>query len=269
MKRVIISLLTGLIFPCVCFAQHGVGYFLIAHRGGVVDSARAENSLPALEEAARHGFNMVEVDLRVTKDGVLIINHDADLKKYYGVDRRVSDVTWQEISLLRSDRGGSRVLRFEEVLQYCRGKMGVMIDNKIRGYDSALFEKVVALLRKYDLQRSALMIGTDESTDFFTGKVRLSCTRRQLEENRSKPGYKAGNYYLFASDIPKEDVDWARKEGIMVVGAVNEWHYAKSATPEEDAAGDIKKMQDAGVRCFQVDSGYEKFFRNSVTNNTQ
>ena len=80
MKRVIISLLTGLIFPCVCFAQHGAGYFLIAHRGGVVDSARAENSLPALEEAARHGFNMVEVDLRVTKDGVLIINHDADLK---------------------------------------------------------------------------------------------------------------------------------------------------------------------------------------------
>ena len=243
------------------YGQQAPGYFLIAHRGGIVDSTRAENSLPALEGAAKHGFNMVEVDLRVTKDGMLIINHDGDLKKYYGVDRKVTDMTWAELRELRSDRGGSRVLRFEEVLQYCKGrKMGVMIDNKIRGFDSVLFAQVVRLLKKYDLQRTALMIGTDESTDYFTGKVKLSCTRQQLEGNMLKAGYKADNYYLFSSDISKEDVEWAGRQKIMVVGAINEWHYVKSASPEEDAERDIRRLQAAGVRCFQIDSIYEKYF---------
>lgn len=264
--KVWVSLLVPLVvLNFAGFAQRAPGYFLIAHRGGIVDSSRAENSLPALEGAAEHGFDMVEIDLRVTKDGVLIINHDADLKKYYGVDRRVTDMTWPELQVLKSDRGGSGVLPFEEVLRYCRDKkMGVMIDNKIKGFDSLLFVRVVALLKKYKLQRTALMIGTDESTDFFTGKVKLSCTRRQLEDNRSKPGYKAGNYYLFSSDISKEDVEWAGKQGIMVVGAINEWHYARSARPEEDAERDIKKLRAAGVRCYQIDSIYERFFRTST-----
>ena len=265
MKVRTLLFVAGLVGGFCGFAQRTPGYFLIAHRGGIVDSMRAENSLPALEGAAKHGFNMVEIDMRVTKDGELIINHDADLKKYYGVDRRVTDMTWPELQILKSDRGGSRVLRLEEVLQYCRDKrMGVMIDNKIRGFDSVLFLRVVTLLKKYDLQRTALMIGTDESTDFFTGKVRLSCTRRQLEANMSKPGYKSSTYYLFSSDISKEDVAWAAKQGIMVVGAVNEWHYAKSAQPAEDAERDIRKLQAAGVRRFQIDSIYEQYFRASV-----
>ncbi|HEX5554141.1 MAG TPA: hypothetical protein VFX43_12930, partial [Chitinophagaceae bacterium] len=49
------------------------------------------------------------------------------------------------------------------------------------------------------LQRGALMIGTAESTPFFTGKIKLSCTRVQLERNMEKPGYAAENYYLFGT----------------------------------------------------------------------
>jgi len=54
----------------------------------------------------------VEVDLRMTKDSVLIIQHDANFKKYYGVNRAVTDMTWQEINTLRSDKDGCKVLRF-------------------------------------------------------------------------------------------------------------------------------------------------------------
>jgi glycerophosphoryl diester phosphodiesterase len=61
-----------------------------------------------------------------------------------------------------------------------KGKIGIMIDNKISGKDTVLFTKVIDLLKQYDLFRSALMIGTDESTDFFTGKIKLSCTRKQI-----------------------------------------------------------------------------------------
>ncbi|HSB91532.1 MAG TPA: glycerophosphodiester phosphodiesterase family protein, partial [Flavitalea sp.] len=93
-------------------------YYLIAHRGGVVDSTYTENGLPALLAAIKRGYNMVEIDLRVSKDNVLIIQHDNNFKRYYGVDKAVKEMTWEEISKLRSDKDNSRVLRFEEVLQH-------------------------------------------------------------------------------------------------------------------------------------------------------
>ena len=54
---------------------------LIAHRGGVVNSKSPENSLKALNEAINRGYYMVEVDVRLTKDGVLITHHDKDFKR--------------------------------------------------------------------------------------------------------------------------------------------------------------------------------------------
>src|SRR5690606_24765534 len=62
-------------------------YHLIAHRGGIVDSLTAENSLPALKKASKDGYWMVEVDLRLTRDSVLIIHHDPNFKRYFGVDK--------------------------------------------------------------------------------------------------------------------------------------------------------------------------------------
>ncbi|GAB4107899.1 hypothetical protein GCM10028791_03460 [Echinicola sediminis] len=51
-------------------------YQLIAHRGGVVNEDLAENSMGALNEAIRRGYDMVEIDVRLTKDSVFITHHD-------------------------------------------------------------------------------------------------------------------------------------------------------------------------------------------------
>ena len=240
-------------------------YYLVAHRGGIVDSTNTENSLPALRAAARKGYNMVEVDLRLTKDSVLIVQHDPTFKRYYGVDQSVNSMNWIDIRKLKSSVGGSRVLSFEEVLQECnKGGIQVMIDNKISGNDTVLFGKVVALLHLYHLQDSALMIGTSASTAFFTGKVKLSCTRKQLEENKTRPGYSPANYYLFVrpKDMTEADVNWAREEQVQVVGVINGFLYARSATPLKDAQEDIRKMLKAGITCFQLDSEFDDpFFR--------
>src|ERR1044072_5831991 len=80
-------------------------YYLIAHRGGVVDSTNSENSLSALQDAVERGYWMVESDMRVTKDSVLIILHDNNLKRFYGVDKPVSAMTWDKISKLHNAQG--------------------------------------------------------------------------------------------------------------------------------------------------------------------
>lgn len=232
---------------------------LIAHRGGVVDSTIAENSMAALKGAAAAGYWMVEIDVRTTKDGELVTNHDANLKRYYGIDKKITDMNWDEINKLQSP-SGAKVLKLEEVFAFCSGKLQVMIDNKIKGNDTSLFNRMLALLKKYKLNAEAMMIGTDESTEFFTGKIKLSCTRKQLEENMQKPGYKPANYYLFASDITSNDVSWAKANNILAVGVVNAWAY-KQKDVDTVAKQDAERLINTGATCFQIDSEFAEYFR--------
>lgn len=235
---------------------------LIAHRGGVVDSTFTENGLPALREAARRGYKMVETDMRVTADGVLIANHDADFNRFYGDLRKVTETSWAEARALTSRLDGNHPMLLEDVFRFCaENKMAVMLDNKIAGLDTALFSGLTVLLDRYHLRESAIMIGTDESTGFFTGKVRLSCSRKQLEENMKKPGYRPDHYYLFErpASLTREDVAWARKHNIRVVAAINKYHYRKSADMMADAKRDCERMLAYGVTEFQIDSEFRQF----------
>ena len=67
----------------------------IAHKGWNADAP--ENSLPAFEMAGQKGVQYVETDIQETKDEVLIIFHDENLKHMCGVDANVSDLTYEEI----------------------------------------------------------------------------------------------------------------------------------------------------------------------------
>jgi glycerophosphoryl diester phosphodiesterase len=235
---------------------------LIAHRGGVVDSSFTENGMPALRAAVREGYQMIETDVRVTKDGVLIAHHDADFKRYYNTDQKVSETEWAKIRDLKSTLDGSSPVLLEDILRFCNeNKLGVMLDNKIAGMDSVLFNRLLRLLQKYNLRESALMIGTDESTDFFRGKIKLSCSRSQLENNMKMPGFKAADYFLFErpAKLTKADVTWANSHNIMVVAAINKYHYRNTPDMMGEAARDCQLMIEYGVTSFQIDSEFQKF----------
>ena len=134
-----------------------------------------------------------------------------------------------------------------------------MIDNKLEGNDTIVWVRLISLLKKYDLYSNALMIGTDESTEFFTGKIKLSCTRQQLEDNMHRPDYKPSNYYLFSDNISKDDNDWASRHNILVIGVINAWafHGREGAS---QAKAQVERLKAAGVRNFQIDSQYESLF---------
>lgn len=240
-------------------AQHYAGdYKLIAHRGGVVDSSTAENSRESIERAIQNNYWMVEIDLRVTKDQELIIHHDKDFERYYGVDTRVEDMLWKDVSKLRSTTGG-RVLTFQDALKLCEGRIFVMIDNKIQGNDTIVFARVLALMDKYKLLDSALMIGTTESTEYFTGKIKLSCTRDQLESNQNRDDYKPANYYLFSAEITRADAMWAAENGILAVGVLNRWKHRNADKARIKKVAD--ELKSTGIRYFQIDSEFEELFR--------
>lgn len=93
---------------------------LCAHRGGM--ATHPENTLPAFQEALRVGAHMIEFDVRLTRDGVLALMHDARVDRTTDGSGRVADMTLEELRRLdagvRKDArfAGTRIPTFEETL---------------------------------------------------------------------------------------------------------------------------------------------------------
>jgi glycerophosphoryl diester phosphodiesterase len=86
----------------------------IAHRGDPI--AERENTLPAFDAALRQGADMIELDLRRTSDGAIVVIHDATLARLWGVPRNVADL---DLSTLQGIGGGvERIPTFSEVLAH-------------------------------------------------------------------------------------------------------------------------------------------------------
>jgi glycerophosphoryl diester phosphodiesterase len=87
----------------------------IAHRGDPVGAR--ENTLPAFASAVALGADMVELDLRRTRDGEIVVLHDQSLRRLWGVDASVGDLDWAEVAALRGGGAGVRIPLLREVLE--------------------------------------------------------------------------------------------------------------------------------------------------------
>ncbi|MEV4332592.1 glycerophosphodiester phosphodiesterase [Streptomyces sp. NPDC049597] len=80
---------------------------VVAHRG---DPYRArENTLPSLRSAIEHGADAVEIDVRLTRDGVPVLLHDDSLKRLWGHDVPLARLTHADVESLTG--GGVPTLR--------------------------------------------------------------------------------------------------------------------------------------------------------------
>src|SRR5262245_11181909 len=168
---------------------------LIAHRGGIVDDRFAENSAPSLEAAIRRGYWMAEIDVRESKDGHLVVQHDPDFERFYGVNRNVSDMTWSEISRLRARPGNSRPLEFHELAALAKGRIQLMIDTKEPSHSEAFYSAMERALRDNGLLQGTFFIGTDEARKRFFQKARVSVERDELKAAMMR-GEKTGQLYF-------------------------------------------------------------------------
>ena len=74
----------------------------IAHRSG--PSMYPEQTIRSAKYALQNGADMVEIDVRFTKDKAIAITHDKNVNRVFGVDRDVSDMTAEEFLALRHKR---------------------------------------------------------------------------------------------------------------------------------------------------------------------
>ncbi|MDH3644712.1 MAG: glycerophosphodiester phosphodiesterase family protein [Gammaproteobacteria bacterium] len=92
------------------------GTLIAAHRGGM-DSAHAENTLPAFEHAARHGAHAIEMDLRATADGSIVVLHDRSVDRTTNGVGHVHELSLAFVKGL--DAGGdARIPTLREVIDW-------------------------------------------------------------------------------------------------------------------------------------------------------
>jgi glycerophosphoryl diester phosphodiesterase len=90
-----------------------VSFFTVGHRG--VMGVEPENTLRSFLRAERDGLDWIELDLHLSKDGALVVIHDADVDRTTDGTGPIAEQTLDELRTLDAG-GGERIPVFEEVL---------------------------------------------------------------------------------------------------------------------------------------------------------
>lgn len=233
---------------------------LIAHRGGIVDDHFAENSQGSVEAAISRGYWMLEVDIRESKDGRLVVQHDPDFQRFFGDPRKVADMTWAEISALRAKPGNSKVLEFRELAALCKNRVRLMMDTKEPEHSDAFFKEMERAMRENNLLSTAMFIGTEQSRRWFRGKSLISATREELEQALRKGEKTKGTYFLFehGRTLDKAGLDLAARAGVPPVVSINIFHY-EGMDHMKGARADVERLRKLGMTYFQIDSVYDQW----------
>ncbi|GEP44513.1 glycerophosphodiester phosphodiesterase family protein [Brevifollis gellanilyticus] len=105
-----------------------------AHRGGPAKDY-PENCIATFEHTLAHTFSMLEIDPRRTKDGAIVVHHDATLERTTTGTGKVVDATLAELKQLRlKDTEGHatehQLPTLDEVIEWARGKTVLVLDQK-------------------------------------------------------------------------------------------------------------------------------------------
>ncbi|KAJ6119174.1 hypothetical protein N7523_003454 [Penicillium sp. IBT 18751x] len=91
----------------------------ISHRG--YKGKFPENTLCAIDEAIKAGTHALELDLRLSQDGVVVLSHDATLKRCFGINKKVEDCDWDYLRTIRTLKAPQEPMaRLVDVLEFMR-----------------------------------------------------------------------------------------------------------------------------------------------------
>ena len=115
---------------------------VMAHRGLSADAP--ENTLYAFSDAISVGADFIELDVQQTRDGVLVVMHDSNLKRTTGVNKDIWDVDYADIQNLDAGSwfdpayANARIPTLEETLQFVdkRAKLNIEIKPTKHGSDT-------------------------------------------------------------------------------------------------------------------------------------
>ena len=122
---------------------------LFAHRGYFNNTNIPENSIPAFKKAIRYGYN-IELDVHLTKDKKIVVFHDFNLKRMCSINKKIEDLTYDELIKLNLLDTKYKIPLLSEVLALINGKVGLLIETKVLKNNGELESLLANLLDDYD-----------------------------------------------------------------------------------------------------------------------
>lgn len=120
------------------------------HRGYWKEGCQ-ENTMAAFQAAARRGLQMIELDVRISKDKIPVVFHDNDLKRLAGVDKFALECTAEELKKI------AKAPTLEEVILAVDIPRFINIELKTAAiFDDVLEKKVAELIRKHHCEDRVL-----------------------------------------------------------------------------------------------------------------
>jgi glycerophosphoryl diester phosphodiesterase len=190
------------------------GMFLkVGHRGA--RAYETENTLESFGTAIKLGANAIELDLRRSGDGALIVCHDDNLKNIFGIDIPVGEASLKELKTMTNDR----IVTLEESLKFIGTKVEkILVELKEPGYEKKALEQISA--QKLD-DRVIIVSFLEEALAAVrkrTGKIETGLIYVR-SRNPVETALKLHARYLIPlyRFIHTKDVEQAHKNGLKVI----------------------------------------------------
>ena len=212
----------------------GVAPVVTAHRG--YSAAAPENTLPAFQLAIDQGCEWAELEVQMTKDGVVMVTHDTSLRRCTGRNENIYDLTYHEVRKLDAGRWfgqkytGAKVPTLEEVLDLCKGKIQLNIEIKPNAATPELEAETVRIIQEKGFEKDCVI--TSQSYETL-------CKAKELDPE-IETGYilalGVGTYY----DLPAADF-FSVESTFITAGMVQQIHLRGKTI----SAWTINRQQDA------------------------
>ncbi|KAJ5807938.1 hypothetical protein N7474_009207 [Penicillium riverlandense] len=127
----------------------------IAHRG--FKGNYPENTLIAIDGAIRAGSHAIEIDLHLTRDGVVVLSHDGTLERCFGIKKKIIDCDWSYIQTLRTLKAPHEPMpRLADVLEYLvqpgREQIWAMLDIKLDNDPLAIMKGIAETIESVPIR---------------------------------------------------------------------------------------------------------------------
>ena len=230
-------------------ARRRLGKFpvkLAAHRG--VNRYAPENTVPAIQEAARLGMDFAEIDIRTTRDGKYLLVHDGTLNRTTNGTGSPRDVTFDEAMSLSAGAWfgkhfrETRIPSFDEGLAVLGSTMGVYLDAK-----DVAPEVLVAAIHQYHLEERHVVYQSLTYCDkihTLDPQVRTLPPLGRLEQLDAVAAIKPYGVDAKWSILSREIIAACHQRGIQV--------FSDGPGPGDD----LSQFQHAiewGIDCIQMD----------------
>ena len=90
-----------------------------------------ENTIQAFQKSHEIGYTGYETDIRMTKDGVLVVTHDSNLERTTDGTGAVEEKTYKEIQALNTKKG-HKMLSLDELMEFLKDKKGLYVEFELK-----------------------------------------------------------------------------------------------------------------------------------------